>query len=132
VKIWPGATEWALAISIWLALIAVFWLALGNAQTPVTAVTATVPQLYVPFALPGDAVRKTGTVVIDPAFTLSRDPAGLAHLGMPVFIVDDPLLVYDVGGATHVGVTLPQIVCDAPLTCTQAPDGALHIGMAKP
>ncbi len=44
---------------------------------------ATVPQIYTSYALPGDAGRTTGTIVIDPELRLYRDPVtGLAHLGI--------------------------------------------------
>jgi hypothetical protein len=89
---------------------------------------ATVPQLFVPFALPGDAARKLGTVVIDAPLTFTRDPAGLTHLGMPSFVVDDPLLGSTVGGTQHLGISQTQILCDAPLVCTYQADG-LHISL---
>jgi hypothetical protein len=44
---------------------------------------ATVPQMYVSYALPGDAQRTPGVIVIDAPLKLTRDPAtGLAHLSI--------------------------------------------------
>lgn len=43
---------------------------------------ATVPQIYVSVALPGATARKTETIVLDPPLTLTRDAAGVLHLGI--------------------------------------------------
>lgn len=66
---------------------------------------ATVPQLYVPFALKGDTARRTGTVIVDPPLVMSLDAAGVAHLSSPSFIIDPPLtLLTNAAGEKHVSV----------------------------
>lgn len=66
-------------------------LVIGLVAAGIVFGAATVPQLYVSHALPGDAGRVVGTIVVDPPLTLTRDITGLSHLGI------DPQYKYSFG-----------------------------------
>lgn len=74
---------------------------------------ATVPQLYVPVALPGDTVRKSSTVVVVPPLTLQHDATGNMQLGVaftasPPPVPGDGLIIEPIPGTTATRIAIDK------------------------
>jgi hypothetical protein len=81
-------------IGFWLLIILAAEACAQFAAGPITigavmaGAPATVPQLYVAYALPGDTARRpAATIVVDKPLKLSRDAAGVMHLGADLPLV---------------------------------------------
>lgn len=82
---------------------------------------ATVPQMYVQSAIPGDAGFKLQMVMFDSPFTSTRDAQGRVHLGLTL-----PITAVDIGGLQGI-ITVqyanqpPQIFVDSGVVSYRVP-----------
>jgi hypothetical protein len=108
---------------------ALFICALFVAGAAIAQAPATVSQLYVSFALPGDTARKTATVILDAPLVLERDAAGRAHLKLTEWAGFGNCVTNPDGGlfcnSLNAGFTpIPQTMRnDVPVTITDVPVG---------